>query len=87
MTVLTLRAGHEVAGRHLLQEPIGRGGMGVVRQAWDETPRQTVAVKCARPDGGRAAKRLKKEAQYATAEALTAAALKNIAERLPEETP
>ncbi|MDC0767421.1 hypothetical protein [Streptomyces sp. HD] len=53
----TLRAGHEVAGRHLLQEPIGRGGMGVVWQAWDETLRRTVAVKCARPDGGQAAKR------------------------------
>lgn len=65
MTVLTLRAGHEVAGRYLLQEPIGRGGMGVVWQAWDETLRRTVAVKCARPDDEQAARRLKKEAQYA----------------------
>ena len=65
MTVLTLRAGHEVAGRYLLREPIGRGGMGVVWQAWDETLKRIVAVKCARPDDGPAAGRLRKEAQYA----------------------
>ncbi|MFE6175999.1 serine/threonine-protein kinase [Streptomyces sp. NPDC056464] len=63
--MLTLKAGHEVAGRYLLREPIGRGGMGVVWQAWDETLKRTVAVKCARPDDEQAARRLKKEAQYA----------------------
>ncbi|WP_308289774.1 serine/threonine-protein kinase [Streptomyces muensis] len=63
--MLTLRAGHEVAGRYLLREPIGRGGMGVVWQAWDETLKRIVAVKCARPDDGQAARRLRKEAQYA----------------------
>jgi hypothetical protein len=64
VTVLTLKAGHEVAGRYLLREPIG-GGMGVVRQAWDETLKRIVAVKCARPDDEHAARRLRKEAQYA----------------------
>ncbi|MER7377753.1 serine/threonine-protein kinase [Streptomyces lanatus] len=63
--MLTLKAGHQVAGRYLLKEPIGRGGMGVVWQAWDETLKRIVAVKCARPDDDQAARRLKKEAQYA----------------------
>ncbi|MFE7276211.1 protein kinase [Streptomyces sp. NPDC057623] len=63
--MLTLQAGHEVAGRYLLREPIGRGGMGVVWLAWDGTLKRTVAVKCARPDDEQAARRLKKEAQYA----------------------
>ncbi|WP_227025002.1 serine/threonine-protein kinase [Streptomyces tsukubensis] len=48
-----------------MEKTIGEGGMGVVWLAWDETLRRRVAVKCARPDDGEAAKRLKKEAQYA----------------------
>jgi serine/threonine protein kinase len=39
--------------------------MGVVWQAWDGTLKRTVAVKCARAHDEQAARRLKKEAQYA----------------------
>ncbi|GAU69632.1 two-component histidine kinase [Streptomyces sp. NBRC 110611] len=62
---MTPQAGDRVAGRYLLQERIGRGGMGVVWRAWDETLKRRVAVKCARPDDERAARRLRSEAQHA----------------------
>ncbi|WP_230396456.1 serine/threonine-protein kinase [Streptomyces blattellae] len=59
------QAGDRIAGRYLLQEPIGSGGMGVVWQAWDERLERRVAVKCARLDDDRATRRLMGEARNA----------------------
>ncbi|WP_405616042.1 protein kinase domain-containing protein [Streptomyces sp. NBC_00076] len=61
----TPEAGDKIAGRYLLREPIGRGGMGVVWLAWDERLERQVAVKCARLDDDRAARRLMGEARNA----------------------
>ncbi|MGW1713804.1 serine/threonine-protein kinase [Streptomyces sp. NPDC002156] len=58
-------AGDRIAGRYLLREPIGSGGMGVVWLAWDERLERRVAVKCARLDDDRAARRLMGEARNA----------------------
>lgn len=58
-------AGDRIADRYLLQEPIGRGGMGVVWLAWDERLERRVAVKCARLDDDRATRRLMGEARNA----------------------
>ncbi|MFE4969508.1 protein kinase [Streptomyces sp. NPDC056660] len=58
-------AGDRISGRYVLREAIGRGGMGVVWQAWDERLRRRVAVKCARLDDPKAARRLMGEARNA----------------------
>ncbi|MER5796405.1 serine/threonine-protein kinase [Streptomyces sp. NPDC001980] len=58
-------AGDRISGRYVLQETIGRGGMGVVWRAWDERLQRRVAVKCARLDDPRAAQRLMGEARNA----------------------
>ncbi|WP_328748958.1 protein kinase [Streptomyces sp. NBC_00285] len=63
--LVTPEAGDRIAGRYLLREPIGRGGMGVVWLAWDERLERRVAVKCARLDDDRAARRLMGEARNA----------------------
>ena len=63
--LVTPEAGDKIADRYLLQEPIGRGGMGVVWLAWDERLERRVAVKCARLDDDRAARRLMGEARNA----------------------
>ncbi|MEU6732733.1 protein kinase [Streptomyces physcomitrii] len=57
--------GDKIVGRYVLQEAIGRGGMGVVWRAWDERLRREVAVKCARLDDPRATQRLITEARNA----------------------
>ncbi|MDQ0762521.1 serine/threonine-protein kinase [Streptomyces canus] len=63
--LVTPEAGDKIAGRYLLREPIGRGGMGVVWLAWDERLERRVAVKCARLDDDRATRRLMGEARNA----------------------
>ncbi|MEU9184718.1 serine/threonine-protein kinase [Streptomyces sp. NPDC048484] len=63
--LVTPEAGDRIADRYLLQNPIGRGGMGVVWLAWDERLERRVAVKCARLNDERAARRLMGEARNA----------------------
>ncbi|MFD4525263.1 protein kinase [Streptomyces sp. NPDC058470] len=63
--LVTPEAGDRIADRYLLQEPIGRGGMGVVWLAWDERLERPVAVKCGRLDDDRATRRLMGEARNA----------------------
>lgn len=63
--LMTPEAGIKVAGRYLLQETIGKGGMGVVWRAWDERLERQVAVKFAHPDDDRSTQQLMKEARNA----------------------
>src|SRR5688572_12610584 len=52
-------------GRYALQRPLGRGGMGIVMEAYDPELARTVAIKLVRPGTGgpRAAQRLLREAR------------------------
>ncbi|MFE2601430.1 serine/threonine-protein kinase [Streptomyces sp. NPDC059396] len=62
---MTAEGGDLVAGRYLLEERIGAGGMGVVWRAYDSKLDRPVAVKCARVDDARLVKRLMSEARIA----------------------
>lgn len=62
---VTAEGGDLVAGRYLLEERIGAGGMGVVWRAYDSKLGRPVAVKCARVDDARLVKRLMSEARIA----------------------
>lgn len=62
----------EIAGRYVLAEPIGRGGMGVVWRAYDRTLKRTVALKEVLPPASMNSdeaqsryRRLEREAQIA----------------------
>lgn len=58
-------SGDVISGRYRLEQSIGAGGMGVVWRARDDLLERQVAVKCARPDDNRAARRLRSEARNA----------------------
>jgi|GEM_PF-1263577 len=66
--VVTLEAGTEIAGRYIVEDTIGRGGMGVVYRVKDTLTEQILALKLIRKDrldGPDAAKRLLDEGMTA----------------------